>query len=182
MIDKIKSHGIQTQTYFMMKHSFLYFLLFTIIGSTVSCNNTTEPEKTAEAATTPDTASPAENKVVASVSGCYSFIKHKDTVLLKMDKFPNVVTGILSYRFHEKDSNNGDIDGKLHGDTLIADYKFMSEGKPSIRQVAFLLQDSSATEGYGPQEEKEGKMVFKNLKEIDFEKGIKLKKIQCAVQ
>ena len=165
-----------------MKQSFLYYILLVTITITASCNNG-EPEKTAEVTPMQDTiTSPAENKVMVPISGCYSFIKRKDTVLLKMDQFPNVVTGILSYHFHEKDNNNGDIDGKLHGDTLIADYKFMSEGKPSVRQVAFLLQDSSATEGYGPQEEKEGKMVFKNLKEIDFKKGIKLKKIQCAVQ
>jgi hypothetical protein len=163
-----------------MKHSFLCLIVFTAITVTVSCNN--EPEKTGEPTPITDTAKPGENKVMVPVSDCYSFIKHKDTVLLKMDKFPNVVTGILSYHFHEKDSNNGDIDGALHGDTLIADYKFMSEGKPSVRQVAFLLQENSATEGYGPQEEKEGKMVFKNLNEIDFKMGIKLKKIQCAVQ
>ena len=127
-----------------MKHTFLHFALIIIITFITSCNNS-EPEKTAEAAPMQDSsaAKPAENKVMVPISGCYSFIKHKDTVLLKMDQFPNVVTGILSYHFYEKDSNNGDIDGTLHGDTLIADYKFMSEGKPSVRQVAFLLQDSS---------------------------------------
>lgn len=166
-----------------MKYSFLCYVLLITTATTISCNNS-EPEKTAETAAMQDTSTvkPAENKVMVPVSGCYSFVKHKDTVLLKMDQFPNVVTGILSYHFYEKDNNNGDIDGTLHGDTLIADYKFMSEGKVSVRQVAFLLQDSSATEGYGPQEEKEGKMVFKNPGQLDFKNGIKLKKIQCAVQ
>ena len=166
-----------------MKHTFLHFTLIIIITFITSCNNS-EPEKTADSVSIQDTSTtkPAENKVMVPISGCYSFIKNKDTVLLKMDQFPNVVTGNLSYHFHEKDSNNGSIDGKLHGDTLIADYKFMSEGKSSVRQVAFLLQENFATEGYGPQEEKEDKMVFKTLNEIDFKKGIQLKKIECAVQ
>ena len=168
-----------------MKYSLLYFTLVLAAATPmISCNNQAD---TTTAATVQDTlkqdiGNPAENKVMVPISGCYSWIKGKDTILLKVDRFPNVVSGILSYHFHEKDSNNGDIDGKLHNDTLIADYKFMSEGKPSVRQVAFLLQDSAATEGYGPQEMQDDKMVFKNVHAIDFKKGIKLKKIQCAAQ
>jgi hypothetical protein len=167
-----------------MKHALLYFSCWLAATTMISCNNQADNTTTATVQDTikQDTGNPAENKVMVPVSGCYSWIKGKDTVLLKVDKFPNVVTGILSYNFFEKDKNNGDIDGKLHNDTLIADYKFMSEGKPSVRQVAFLLQDSAATEGYGPQEMKDEKMVFKNVTAIDFKKGIKLKKIQCAVQ
>lgn len=157
-----------------MKNALLYFTCLLGITATIaSCNNNadTTTATIVQDTTKQDTGNPAENKVMVPVSGCYSWIKGKDTVLLKMDKFPNVVTGILSYHFHEKDSNNGDIDGKLHNDTLIADYKFMSEGKPSVRQVAFLIQDSAVTEGYGPQEMQDDKMVFKNVSAIDFKKG-----------
>lgn len=168
-----------------MKQLLLYFIcLVAIITSIVSCNNQADTSSTTAVQDTikQDTANPAENKVMVPVSGCYSWIKGKDTILLKVDQFPNVVTGILSYNFYEKDKSNGEIDGKLHNDTLIADYKFMSEGKPSVRQVAFLLQDSAAIEGTGEQEMQDDKMVFKNVNALDFKKGIKLKKIQCATQ
>jgi len=113
---------------------------------------------------------------------CYSGFIGKDTVFLKTEIFPNVVIGNLVYKFHEKDSNKGDIDGVLKNDTLVADYKFFSEGQSSVRQVAFLIKDSTATEGYGPMEEKEGNMLFKNVNEIDYGKGFILKKVPCPLE
>jgi len=80
---------------------------------------------------------------------------------------------------YEKDSNKGKLEGKLYGDTLIADYKFISEGIESIRQVAFLIKDSMAIEGYADIEQKDGKTVFKNLKSLDFKHGLSLTKIDC---
>lgn len=113
---------------------------------------------------------------------CFRYIHDKDTVYLKIEKFPNVVTGKLVYNFFEKDGNTGDIDGKLQGDTLIADYTFKSEGQTSVRQVAFIVKDNMATEGNGDMEEKEGKMVFKNIATLDFSKGLQLNKIDCPVE
>ena len=158
-----------------MKYSFLFLFLGAIAAA--SCNN--EPKKSTEVTTIADTSKPVENKIMIPVSSCYLSINGKDTVFLKTEIFPNVVTGILSYKFHEKDSNKGDIDGTLSGDTFIADYKFMSEGKQSTRQVIFLINDSVATEGYGNMEERDGKMVFKNVNDIAFGKGLRLKKVSC---
>ena len=109
-------------------------------------------------------------------------MKGKDTVMLTVEKFPNVVTGRLTYKIYQKDSNKGDFEGVMKGDTLIADYKFMSEGKESVRHIAFLIKDSVATEGYADMEEKEGKMVFKIISKLDFSKGMKLQQIACPVE
>lgn len=158
-----------------MKHVSLLFLVATIL--IISCNESqTKTEITAPA----DTSTLVENKIMIPSSTCYSSITGKDTFKLKVEVFPNVVTGKLSYRFFDKDSNSGEFDGQLHGDTLLADYKFMSEGKLSTRQVIFLIKDSVATEGYGDMEEKEGKMVFKNTKGITFGKGLILKMVECG--
>lgn len=157
-----------------MKHSLLYLSIAAI--AVASCNN--ESKKATEATDLKDTSKVVENKIMIPSSSCYSSISGKDTVNLKVEIFPNVVTGSLSYKFHEKDSNKGDIDGKLNGDTLLADYKFMSEGKLSTRQVIFLIKDSVATEGHGTMEEKNGKMVFKDGAAISFN-GIKLIKENC---
>ena len=165
-----------------MKYSFLFLSLAAIVAA-ASCNN--EPKKSSEEVAVADTSNadtskPVENKIMIPTSSCYSSITGKDTVFLKTEIFPNVVTGVLSYKFYEKDSNKGEIDGKLSGDTLIADYRFMSEGKQSTRQVIFLIKDSVATEGYGNMEEKEGKMVFKDVKDVTFGKGLMLKKVPCG--
>jgi hypothetical protein len=159
-------------------------LIFTICFL-ASCNNqsTETPAIPATSdSSSADTSQVVENKIMVPNVKCYSYQKGKDTVSLKTEHFPNVVAGILLYNFSGKDSNKGEIDGVLHGDTLVADYKFTSEGKLSIRQVAFLLKDSIATEGYGPVEEKDGKMVFKNISTLDFSKGIKLKQVPCPAE
>lgn len=142
----------------------------------VSCDN---PKQTTSN-TGSDTLKPVENKIMIPASTCYSSITGKDTIKLKVEVFPNVVTGKLMYDFNEKDSNSGTFDGHLHGDTLLADYKFTSEGKLSTRQVIFLIKDSIAIEGFGELEEKEGKMVIKDLKKVSFEKGIIFKKVECG--
>lgn len=42
--------------------------------------------------------------------------------------------------------------------TLIADYTFWSEGRKSVREVAFLATDDGLVEGYGPVQEHSGNM------------------------
>ena len=143
-----------------------------------SCNN--EPKKSTEITTVEDTVKTVENKIMIPASSCYTSITGKDTVTLKVEIFPNVVTGKLLYKFYQKDSNKGEFDGQLHGDTLLADYKFMSEGKLSTRQVIFLIKNNVAREGYGKMEEKNGKMVFKDMKGVSFASGLALNKVECG--
>ena len=159
-----------------MKYSFLVLSLAAIMIA--SCNN--EPKKSTEIPTVEDTVKTVENKIMIPASSCYTSITGKDTVTLKVEIFPNVVTGKLSYKFYQKDSNKGEFDGKFHGDTLLADYKFMSEGKLSTRQVIFLIKNNVAREGYGKMEEKNGKMVFKDMKGVSFASGLALNKVECG--
>ena len=67
----------------------------------------------------------------------------------------------------------------MTGDTIIADYKFYSEGMESMRQVAFLKKDSLMIQGFGPMTERGGKMVFVSTKEINFGNSIVLKNHVC---
>ncbi|MBW7839690.1 MAG: hypothetical protein H3C36_08655 [Chitinophagaceae bacterium] len=140
-----------------------------------ACN--TNPTETATPGT--DDKDDGEMKVMIPAQACYTGIIGKDTIFLKTEKFPNVVTGILEYKFFEKDNSKGDLDGVMRGDTLIAEYSFSSEGVRSIRQVAFLLQGDVAIEGYGELEEKEGKMIFKNTHSLKFDKAVPLRKTTC---
>ncbi|MEJ7822336.1 MAG: hypothetical protein WKF85_08445 [Chitinophagaceae bacterium] len=155
----------------------LSLLLFFAITLSVSCNNNSDQEKTSSIAI--DSAKTVENKIQIPVSTCYASISKKDTVRLKVEVFENGITGSLIYRLHQKDSNSGEFEGQMKGDTLVADYKFMSEGTQSVRQVIFLVKDSIAREGYGNMEEKNGKMVFKNVKEVVFGNGMILKREAC---
>ena len=120
-----------------------------------------------------------EIKAMIPTQTCYLGVIGKDSIFLKVEQFPNEVKGALAYKFYEKDKSNGEIDGKMNGDTLVAYYTFKSEGIRSVRQVAFLLQEGEAKEGTGDMEEKEGKMNFKNLNKLNFNNTFNLKKSTC---
>jgi len=152
-------------------------LLVIVVGLS-ACND--NEHKTTEVVTKDSTPVAPAPDVKLPGYMCFAQQLGSDSFWLQLNVFENVTTGTLEYKFKEKDSNTGEFEGKMNGDTLIADYKFMSEGQMSTRQVAFLIKDSVATEGYGDMEEKGGKMVFKNPQSLTFSKGIVMKKVSCG--
>ncbi|GLU51800.1 hypothetical protein Dfri01_12610 [Dyadobacter frigoris] len=110
---------------------------------------------------------------------CYNFTTKKDTAFLHINVADNTVSGDLEYHFFEKDSNKGTIKGKMIGDTLIADYTFLSEGTTSIRQVVMIKKDNNFIEGFGDIQELDKKTSFINRAKISFKKGLTFRKINC---
>jgi len=117
--------------------------------------------------------------IPVAVQSCYAYIKGKDTAELTLITTGIVSTGELSYKWFEKDRNMGSIEGEMHGDTLIANYTFNSEGQQSVRQVVFLKKGNQLLEGFGEVEEKNGKTQFKDLKKVDFSQPITFEKVAC---
>lgn len=154
----------------MMKKSILSIAL--LAGFIAACQTKT-PEETADSiATMPDT-------TMTKGKTCYAYIKNKDTVSLSLIMIGSDVTGNLDYNYFEKDKNIGTIAGLIKGDTIIADYTFMSEGINSVRQVAFLKKGNQLIEGHGAFEDKNGKSVFKNTESLNFNDGTILSEIEC---
>ena len=114
------------------------------------------------------------------VAECFAHTAAKDSASLRINVGSDgIVNGELDYKLFEKDQNRGKIEGKINGDTLIAQYKFMSEGIESTREVAFLKKDGNWVEGFGPVEEKDGGMTFSERSKLDFTKGLAFKKTEC---
>ena len=153
-----------------------YFFLFIVVAfSCVSCNNnsktaTSTENKDSTGAIVPDT---------TQTTQCYAGVRGKDSVFLRLNRNSNTVSGDLEYKHFEKDQNKGTIEGVMKGDTLLADYTFMSEGVTSIREVIFLKKGNRLVEGFGDVEEKNGKMGFKNTGTVKFNEGMSLKEIDC---
>lgn len=126
-----------------------------------------------------DTLATDEIAVMIPDQTCYTGVIGKDSIFLQTEVFPTVVTGTLQYKNYEKDSSTGQIEGEMKGDTLLADYTFMSEGVESVAQVIFLVKGDTVLEGYGEMEEKDGKMVFKDPGRISFDSSVKLNKTEC---
>lgn len=111
---------------------------------------------------------------------CYLYATDRDTVYLVLNPpVAGKVTGDLSYDFFERDGNIGFIEGEVQGDTLIADYTFLSEGMVSVREVGFLLGEDHVMEGYGDVEQVDGRMVFWHKDSLDFSNGLVMPRISC---
>ena len=147
-------------------------LLGLVLAVSIGCKKT----ETTETVLAPESALP-EKQIEEKM--CYEFIKGKDTVTLSLVQNSNNVNGELNYHWAEKDRNRGTISGIFIGDTLYADYTFMSEGVTSVRETAFVKNGDQLVEGYGDVLEKDNKQVFKDLKTLKFEGGIVLTKTRC---
>lgn len=111
------------------------------------------------------------------VNHSYLYKNDKDSVKLNFQESDGKVTGNLAYSYFEKDKSKGTIEGEMIGDLLVADYTFESEGIVSIRQVAFKKTEGGMKEGFGPIEEKNGKLFLKSLDSLNFENSLLLKEV-----
>jgi hypothetical protein len=150
-------------------------LLFAFVIS-VSCNQQ-KPTTTSESLSEDTTLVKISDDVLRIT--CYEKISNQDTFRLRVEAFEGRVTGTLAYLFHEKDSNMGDYEGRMYGDTLIADYIFTSEGSTSVRQVAFRINGQTATEGYGEMKEQDGKMSFSDWRTLAYGQGVIMSRHNC---
>lgn len=146
-----------------------YIYLLFILSFIVSCKQ--NPKQEEQNVDVP-------KEIVRSID-CFKYLHKKDTVYMKTITQDSVVTGTLTYSFDGKDKNTGEIEGRMVADILLLDYKFMSEGKESIREVAFKKVGDSYIEGYGESAEEDGKMAFKNIYELDFSGKIALDLVNC---
>ena len=150
-------------------------LLFVLVAM-ASCQQASEPKTTP----TKDSAVVEEVKIMIPEAGCYAYMKNGDSIWLKVELFPNVATGVLTYHLSGKDKNIGTFDGRLMGDTLVADYTFRLKGKVTVRQIVFKLSATEAREARGKMRDYEGKMIYDDLSSVDFVKGFKLDSVSCV--
>jgi hypothetical protein len=145
----------------------LKFLAFTVLIVSLICCD--EPPRSAKnhSASNPD------------ALGCYRYANERDTFHLKVIITDRLLTGSLVYDFGEKDKSEGIIRGQLKGDLLLADYTYRSEGTQSTRQVVFKYSSDTFTEGHGPTEMQNGKMVFSNIDSLYFSNAIIFRKLNC---
>jgi hypothetical protein len=160
------------------KHTFNLFVLISITLS--ACSDSGKP--TSETIPTVDTIATVAQPIdptLADGSYCYRSVSGKDSVLLHLKVAGNIITGGLNYDFAEKDQNTGTISGQMKGDTLLATYTFMSEGKESQREVAFLKKGEELVEGYGDIRQDNGKTIFVNTDSLNFTSAKPLTKTDC---
>src|SRR6187431_3060342 len=99
----------------------------------MSCNNNKSKINTEVPITT-------EHPVTENLGvKCYESLLNSDTVSMQLNiNANNEVNGKLTNIPYQKDRNEGTIVGFVYGDTIIVEYTFTSEGKSSVRELAFL--------------------------------------------
>lgn len=154
----------------------VFLVALTLAGFLCSCKKEVVTVETTEPVT--GAAVPAAEVIAME---CYQGIIKNDTITLRIDtKGTDVPSGSLSYKFFEKDRNEGTIKGHMSGDTLFADYTFSSEGQTSEREVVFLKKGNIFIEGYGDVvDDNKGKVTFKDKKKLFFDSKTVLMKIDC---
>ena len=155
-------------------------LLGAVSAFLINCNKKTEaPAPKVEA----DTIAVTEPVVdtLGPKSYCYAGVTGKDSVFASIDDNLGTITGKLSYKNSEKDSNTGDVTGFKSGDTLKLTYEFTSEGKKSKRDIYFLQKDNVLTEGIGNHKDEDGQSKYADEKKISYKDGQKLTPADCKV-
>jgi hypothetical protein len=148
-------------------------IVFLVIFSITSCKK--EINEPIAAPTIQEEMVPDESEIV-----CYQCITKQDTINLRLFIENSVdVKGELTYLFFEKDKNYGTIVGKMIGDTLKADYTFMSEGKQSFQQVVFLRKGKIMIEAYGDVAVVDGKTIFEEPTKLYFDSATVLMEVDC---
>jgi len=161
-----------------MKHSFAILLAFCFFAS---CNNTettkTMDKKDSTGGNENTKSTDAQNAAVAKE--CYEMTNVNDSVFVQLNINNSEVNGTMFTQFAGKDQNNGTFTGTMIGDTLLADYTFTSEGMQSVRQVAFLKKGNQLVQGFGEIRDQDGKMVFRNKAQLNFDAKMTLNKVAC---
>lgn len=154
----------------MKKFTILFFTALTMLN----CKNKEEKK---ENINTQEVLS--EEKTTVSLDlGCYIFNDGKNDVSFEITENGSEIKGNLTYSFAEKDKNSGSFTGKLNNGILLGKYTFQSEGKESVREVAFKVDGDKLIEGYGDLNE-DG-TAFKDATNLNFTSKMPLTKADCA--
>ena len=146
-----------------MKRNILYLAL-AAIPFAYAC---TQNNKTATGAKTKTDSVVNEN--------CYASGFGKDSAAMNVKILASgKVTVSLLVNYAEKPHNNGTINGKFNGDTLLVDYRFKT-GEDTVKvytnPLAFLKKDGKLIMGVGQIETTLGRSYFVKGKPINFEAG-----------
>ena len=120
------------------------FFFIVITATFFACNNA--PQQ-GERPSEDSTAMVAEKTAPLVGEQCYLFVASKDTYALKLNIIDTAVKGTAVFKNFEKDSNHGNVEGKIDGDIIHLWYNFQSEGMNSVRELYFKKEGDKLVTG-----------------------------------
>lgn len=111
---------------------------------------------------------------------CYGYKENGTNISFRITRVDPVVQGTLIYNWAEKDRNSGSFKGTLEDNIILGAYTFLSEGKQSIREVAFKVENGELIEGFGNIKNVGGVATFEDTTSLTYDGTIKLQKNKCT--
>ena len=157
-------------------HRHFIIIVFILLIGIVSCK---EASKKVKKTDNEETTTLKKEKPKGLQKGCYVYNTNRSTISLQVTKLEDSVSGILLYALAEKDKNTGRFTGTLNNNILLANYTFESEGKKSMRQIAFKVKNDTLIEGYGETTIQGNTRVFEDTSALEFTSSFPLVKRDC---
>lgn len=118
-------------------------------------------------------------KVLETIKQCYLGSSGRDTIYIEFATIGDSITGKLSYSHFNQYQSKGSINGKMHGDTLLATYTVNFDNIITKKEVAFLKQDNVIFEGKGNTKVQDGITVYDNTSSLIYSTLIKIQNVHC---
>ncbi|MBL7758612.1 MAG: hypothetical protein JNL59_14490 [Chitinophagaceae bacterium] len=155
-----------------MKKAGLFVSLLLLLAA---CNQQDSP-----AAETPsDTTSKPGKLSTEPVRDCYAWIKGKDSIYFSLDLGTGIRNGRLVYAWAEKDRNEGVWKGTIDENVLAGWYTFNSEGRQSVRQVAWKVVGNSLWPASGPVKQQQDTFYFSDPVHLQFDSTQAWQQVPC---
>lgn len=154
-----------------------YFAVFALFFCIISC-----AEKKEETTTnTSESAIPETPQTPSAPSSltCWAYSQDDDLIGMTLEMRGQQVSGKLTYTVYDRDRSSGNIAGVMRGDTIIANYEYVTGSKKVIQEVVFLFRDNAFIEGDGPTEQRDGGTVFVDRSRLTFKNDRPLKSVPC---
>ena len=115
-----------------------------------------------------------------NIAGCYIKILKRDTMVLHLQQRGTNVSGKMNFDNYEKDGSSGEVKGVIEKNIVKMWYNFQSEGKHSVMELYFMIEDSSVIHGVGPVSTKGDTAYFSDPSAINFSKDHAFTKTDCS--
>lgn len=150
-------------------------LFVSLLILSVACNQQDAPS----AGTSSDTTSAPGKPDALPAKDCYAWTAGKDSIYFSLDGGTGIRNGRLVYAWAEKDRNEGVWKGTIDENILAGWYTFNSEGRQSVRQVAWKVVGNTLWPAFGPVKQQQDTFYFTDPVHLQFDSTQAWQQVAC---
>lgn len=169
----------------MNNFKFIFFIVLSLLFACQSNPDDSSEQDSVATEVSPDTVfhgiDGADNYGVLTKE-CYLEVSGRDSLILTIEIDEQfAVKGQLKFANYQMDSSQGEVTGKIIGDTLVVMHEFQAEGAFNKVQRVFLRKNNQYFLGKGETDEVDGVYIYSDRSKINFEDTRVLDRIECDI-